>query len=138
MKILVLKGSPHVNGTTARLADTFIKGAKENKNNEIEVVDVAHAKLNPCLGCDHCAMNGTCIHKDDGEEILSKILHYDLIVLVTPVYYFGMPAQLKTLVDRFYSKNGQITRKHLKVIYISAAWNNDDVVMKVLDEHLIF
>ena len=46
MKILVLKGSPHVNGTTVRLADTFIKGAKENKNNEIEVVDVAHAKLN--------------------------------------------------------------------------------------------
>ena len=46
MKILVLKGSPHVNGTTARLADTFIKWARENKNNEIEVVDVAHAKLN--------------------------------------------------------------------------------------------
>ena len=135
MKILVLKGSPHINGTTATLADRFIMGAKENPNNEIKIIDVAHANLKPCIGCDHCGMNGVCVHKDDGEKILTEILNSDLIVLVTPVYYFGMSAQLKTLIDRFYSKNGRITRKHLKVIYISAAWNDDNVVNKALSAH---
>ena len=64
MKILVLKGSPHKNGSSNLLADEFIKGAKEN-NHQIEEFDVAHANIKPCLGCDHCGMNGPCIQKDD-------------------------------------------------------------------------
>lgn len=80
-------------------------------------------------------MSGKCIQKDDGNEILDKILNCDCLVFVTPVYYFGMSAQLKTLLDRFYARNGEITRKHLKVIYIAAARNDDDEVMKALDAH---
>ena len=135
MKILVLKGSPHINGTTSYLVEKFLLGARENKNNEIKVIDVAHSSLHPCLGCDQCFKNKTCIQEDDGEKILNEILSSDLIVLVTPVYYFGISAQLKTLIDRFYSKNNEITSRHLKVIYIAASWNNDDKVMKALDAH---
>lgn len=134
MKILVLKGSPHINGTSNTIANEFIKGTKE-KGHDVEVIDVAHSFLHPCLACDQCGMNGRCIQKDDGSKILEKILNSGLLVFVTPVYYFGMSAQLKILVDRFYAKNGTITRKHLKVIYISAAWNDDDLVMKALDTH---
>lgn len=135
MKILVLKGSPHVKGTSNTLVSEFIRGAKE-KGHKIEEIDVAHALLHPCLGCDRCAINGTCIQKDDGNEILNKILSSDCLVFVTPVYYFGMSAQLKTLIDRFYAKNSAITNKHFKVIYIACAWNDDDMVMKALDAHL--
>lgn len=134
MKILVLKGSPHINGTSNTIVEQFIKGAKE-KGHEVNIIDVAHSNLHTCLGCDRCRMNGRCVQKDEGNEILNKILASDCLVFVTPVYYFGVSAQLKTLIDRFYAKNGAITRKHLKVIYIAAAWNDDDVVMKALNTH---
>lgn len=135
MKILVLEESPHINGTSNTIAKEFIKGAKEN-GNEVEIIDVAHANLHPCLGCDQCFMNRDCIQNDDGNAILHKILKADCLLFVTPIYYFAMSAQLKTLVDRFYAYNTKITHKHLKVIYIAAAWNNDNVVMKAFDKHI--
>lgn len=135
MKVLVLKGSPHINGTSNTLVNEFIKGAKE-KGHNVEIVDVVHSSLHPCLGCDYCGMNGKCVQKDDGNQILEKILESDCLVFVTPIYYFGMSAQLKTLVDRFYARNMAITQKHLKVIYFAAAWNDDETVMKALDAHL--
>ena len=134
MKVLVLKGSPHVNGTSNTIVKEFIKGASV-KGHEVEVIDVAHSNLHPCLGCDKCGMSGDCIQKDDGNKILEKILDSDCLVFVTPVYNFGVSAQLKTLIDRFYARNGAITRKHLKVIYIAAAWNDDDILMKGLEMH---
>ena len=134
MKILVLEGSPHRNGTTNTLANKFIRGAKE-KGHDVDVLDIAHSNLHPCLGCDRCGMDGKCIQKDDGNEILDKILACDCLAFVTPVYYFGVSAQLKTLIDRFYAKNGAITRKHPKAVYIAAAWNEDETVMKALEAH---
>ena len=76
------------------------------------------------------------MQKDDGNAILAKILANDCLVFVTPVYFLGVSAQLKTLIDRFYSRNGAITSKHLKVVYIAAASNDDSVVMKALDAHI--
>ncbi len=134
MKIIVLKGSPHIFGTTNTIASELIRGAKE-KDHEVDVIDIAHSNLHPCLGCNRCGMNGRCVQKDDGNDILDKILASDCLVFVTPVYFFGVSAQLKMLIDRFHAKNRAITRKHLKVIYIAAAWNDDEVVMKALNAH---
>lgn len=135
MKIIVLKGSPHQNGTSNTLANEFIKGAKDS-GHEIEEIDLAiRDKIHPCLGCDHCGMNGDCVQRDDGNEILSKILNADAICFVTPVYYFGMSSQLKMMVDRFYARNGAITSKRLKAVLITTAWNNDTTVMDGISKH---
>ncbi len=91
MKVLVFKGSPHINGTTNTIRDEFIKGAKE-KGLQIEIIDVAHILLHPYLGCNKCGMNGRCIQNDEGNTILDKILNSDCLVFVTPVYYFAMSA----------------------------------------------
>ena len=104
MKILVLEGSPHKNGSSNLLADNFIKGAKES-GHEVQVYDAAHAKIGPCMGCNACGMNGACVQKDDMSEVEKLILNSDMIVFVSPIYYFGISAQLKTLIDRFYSFN---------------------------------
>ena len=133
MKILIIKGSPHVNGTTNTIVNEFIKGAQEN--NIIDIYDAGHGNTHPCLGCDCCHMNGECIQKDDGNKLLAKILESDCLVFVTPVYNFGMSAQLKMVLDRFYARNMMIQRKHLKAIYIAAAWNDDSKVMSALDMH---
>ena len=134
MKVLVIKGSPHLHGTSNTIAQEFIKGAKE-ANNEVRIFDTAHSNLHGCLACDQCAMNGDCIQKDDGNKLINEVLSSDCLVFVTPVYYFGVSAQLKMAIDRFYARNGLITRKHLKVAYIAAAWNDDNIVMEAISKH---
>lgn len=57
MKIIVLEGSPHKKGSSNMLAEKFIKGAEE-AGHTVEVLDVAHMDMHPCLGCEHCGMNG--------------------------------------------------------------------------------
>ena len=135
MKIVIFTGSPHKNGTSNTLVDEFIKGASE-KGHLIKRYDTAFLDIHPCIGCDHCGMNGTCAFNDDMIEILDTILASDLIVFATPIYYFGFSAQIKSAIDRFYSRNGKIQNKHLKSIFIATAWNDDNMVMSGIKKHI--
>ena len=134
MKIVVLEGSPNKNGSTHILADCFRQGA-EGAGHTVEMIDVAHAKIHPCTGCIHCGYEGLCVQKDDVEDIRGKILDADMLVFATPLYYYGMSAQLKTLVDRFCAINSSITRRHMKSALLSAAWNADDWTFEALAAH---
>jgi multimeric flavodoxin WrbA len=67
--------------------------------------------------------------------VLQKILKADCLVFATPVYYFGMSSQLKAMVDRFYARTMEITRKRLKVVLIATSWDSDDNVMKAIEHH---
>ena len=90
MKITVLTGSPRKNGTSNYLADEFIRGAKEN-GHEVFRFDTARSDVKNCMACQSCAMGSKpCIHKDDFVELRENILNSDVIVFVTPIYYFGM------------------------------------------------
>ena len=129
MKILVLAGSPHKNGTSNTLVREFARGAEE-AGHSVKIYDAAKGNIRPCLGCDRCGMAGDCVQKDDGNAVLAELLASDMVVFATPVYYFGMSAQLKTVVDRFYARNGAITSKHMKAALLATAWNDDDTVMK--------
>ena len=107
MKILVLTGSPRKNGNSATLADHFIKGAKE-AGHSVERFDAAFKKVHPCIACNSCGMDGPCVFKDDFEFVRKHIVDADCVVFATPMYYFGISAQLKAVIDRFYAINGQI------------------------------
>ena len=69
------------------------------------------------------------------EEIREKILDADMVVLVTPLYYYGMSAQLKTLLDRFCAFNSSIQHKHMKSALLAAAWNSDSWTFEALEAH---
>ena len=107
MKILVITGSPRKNGNSATLADHFIKGAKE-AGHEVVRFDAAFKKVHPCIACNSCGMNGPCVFKDDFEFVREHIVNADSVVFATPMYYFGISAQLKAVIDRFYAINGSI------------------------------
>ena len=107
MKILVLTGSPRKNGNSATLADSFIKGAKE-AGHSVERFDAAFKKVHPCIACNACGMDGPCVFKDDFEFVRKHIIEADCVVFATPMYYFGISAQLKAVIDRFYAINGSI------------------------------
>ena len=129
MKILIITGSPHKNGTSNTLAACFANGA-EKSGHQVKFYDAAKGNLKPCLGCDRCGMAGDCGRKDDGNALLAELLSSDAVVFATPVYYFTMSAQLKTVIDRFYARNGAITSKHMKAVLLATAWNSNDIVMK--------
>lgn len=131
MKILILTGSPHKTGTSNTLANEFIKGAIE-AGYSIKIYDTAQGNIHPCLACDHCGMSGNCVQKDDGNDVLVDLLASDAVVFATPVYYFGISAQLKMIIDRLYAQNNAITKKSMKAVAIATAWNNDDVVMSAI------
>ena len=113
------------------LADEFIRGAKE-AGHDITEYDVIRADIRPCIGCNHCGMGGPCVQKDDYEnELKGLIRDTDMIVFVMPVYYYNWPAQLKTVVDRFYSFTGELTSMRKKTALIGVAWDDTDTVFEV-------
>ena len=134
MKILVLEGSPNKKGSTHLLADCFRQGAQE-AGHTVQMLDIAHAKIHPCTGCIHCGYQGPCVQKDDMETIRGEILGADMLVFATPLYYYGMSAQLKTLVDRFCAFNSSLQSKRMKSALLTVAWNSEDWTFDALVSH---
>ena len=134
MKIVVLEGSPNQHGSSNMLADNFIRGAEE-AGHTVKVIDAAHADIHPCIGCIHCGYEGPCVQKDDVEKFRQDILDADMMVFVTPLYYYGMSAQLKILIDRFCAFNSSIQRKRMKSALLTAAWNSDGWTFDALEAH---
>ena len=134
MRIVVLEGSPNEDGSTHILADCFRQGA-EGAGHTVELIDVGHADIHPCIGCIHCGYEGPCVQKDDVEPIRKKILEADMLVFATPLYYYGMSAQLKKMIDRFCAFNSSIQRKHMKSALLSVAWNSDIWTFDALEAH---
>ena len=134
MKIVILEGSPNRHGSSNLLAEEFKRGA-EAAGHRVVVIDAAHADIHPCTGCIHCGYEGPCVQKDGMEAIRGKILEADMMVFVTPLYYYGMSAQLKILIDRFCAFNSSIQRKHMKSALLSAAWNSDGWTFEALESH---
>ena len=105
MKILILRASGRPQGFSHRLAEEFEKGAAESGHN-VENYDCTLHNVRGCLGCNFCAEHdGVCGQKDDFADIAAKMTDADILVFAFPVYYFGVPGQLTTIIDRTYSLN---------------------------------
>ena len=103
MKIVILNGSPTLNGNTVALINAFKEGA-ESKGHGVNVINVAHKNIKGCMACNFCQRNnGTCAQKDDMQEIYPQIQDADMILFASPIYYFIMSAQLEAVIHRFYA-----------------------------------
>ena len=134
MNILVLQASPNVHGSTALLVDGFSRGARE-AGHKVTVADVCRMNIAPCTGCVACGYEGPCAQHDDMDALRRQILSADMLVLATPLYYYGMTAQLKTVIDRFCSANSSITGRRLRSALLTVAWNSDDWTFEALVAH---
>ena len=123
MKILVITGSPRKNGNSNTLADNFIKGAEE-KGHSVVRFDSAFKNVHPCIACNKCGMNGDCVFNDDFNFIKENIVNSDMVVFATPMYYFGISAQIKAVIDRFYSINGKIHTPKKAALFLTYADNS--------------
>ncbi len=134
MNIVVLMGSPNENGSTSLLVKAFEQGAVE-AGHHVTVINCDQASVAPCTGCIACGYNGPCVQKDDMETIRPAILSADLLVFATPLYYYGMSAQIKIIIDRFCAFNSRLQSKRLKSALLTVAWNSDDWTFDALVAH---
>lgn len=97
--ILIISTSLRSGSNSETLANEVLKGASDAGNNA-ELVSMKDKQIAFCKGCLACQKTGKCVIKDDANEITEKMKNADVIVFATPVYYYGMSGQMKTLLDR--------------------------------------
>ena len=103
MNILILSGSPHTDGNTRLLVDAFVQGIGNRHN--VEIVNICDYNINPCRGCNACFADGKhdCVQNDDMPLVYEKAMNADLLVVASPVFFYGISAQLKAAIDRFHN-----------------------------------
>jgi len=97
--VLIISTSPRKNGNSSTLAQAFAKGARDGDNN-VEIVYLCEKEINFCKGCLICQKTKRCVIEDDANAINEKIKNSDVIVWATPIYYYEMSGQMKTMIDR--------------------------------------
>lgn len=99
-KVLILSSSPRRKGNSDSLCDEFMQGAID-AGHQVEKIFLRDKAIHPCIGCDVCSsQKKPCPQNDDAAEVIRKMLEAEVIVMGTPVYFYSMSAQMKTLIDR--------------------------------------
>lgn len=97
--VVIISSSPRRGGNSDSLCDRFAQGALEG-GHHVEKIRLGELKIGYCAGCYACAKTGRCVQNDDARPVLDRMMAADVIVLATPVYFYTVCAQLKTLIDR--------------------------------------
>ena len=99
MRILGIMGSPRIGGNTDLLLDAALSGAR-SQGAEAEKIVVDRLSISPCREYYGCLKDGNCVIRDDMDALYPKILEADGIVIASPIFFYGITAQLKAMVDR--------------------------------------
>ena len=99
MKVLGIFGSPRKGGNTELLLEEALRGA-EKEGADVERLHVASFHITPCTECLQCLEKGECVVQDDMQKIYPKLLESDIIILASPIFFYGITAWAKAVVDR--------------------------------------
>ena len=130
--VLIVSSSPRRSGNSQLLCEQFRAGAL-SAGHRVELVRLAEKNIGFCRACDACMKNGgTCVLKDDMGELLALATEAEVLVLATPVYFYGISAQMKTFIDRFYPIWQSLGRKEF--YYIVSARLGTDIIRRSLGD----
>lgn len=99
MKVLIISTSLRTNSNSDILARKCVRGALD-AGHEAEYVSLKGKRIEYCIGCLSCIKSGRCVLKDDVKDIMEKVKQAEVIIFATPIYYYEMCGQMKTLLDR--------------------------------------
>jgi multimeric flavodoxin WrbA len=99
LNIMALYGSPRPAGNTGILLDEFLKGA-QGEGVAVDRLYIHDVAISPCRGCLACFQNGCCILPDDMQQIYPRLLAAEIVVLASPMYFYGVTGGAKVLIDR--------------------------------------
>lgn len=126
-KVLVISASLRKGSNSDILAKEFAKGAKD-AGNDVEYISLQGKNIAFCRGCLTCQKKGKCVIKDDANEITEKMKNAEVIAFATPIYYYEMCGQLKTMLDR--ANSLYISEYKFREIYLLATAAEDKPAMK--------
>ncbi|MDO4619354.1 MAG: flavodoxin family protein [Lachnospiraceae bacterium] len=131
-KVLIISGSPRKNGNSQLLCEKFAEGARE-KGHSVELVRLQDLKIGYCRACDYCMNHdGVCVLHDDMKDLIERYKQADVVVLATPVYFYGISAQMKTFIDRMYPIWTDLGTK--EVYYIISAGLDESIINRSLGD----
>ncbi|HVN95158.1 MAG TPA: flavodoxin family protein [Syntrophorhabdaceae bacterium] len=99
LKVVAFRGSPRRGGNSDILLDEVLKGVNE-KTHESVIFTLNDMNIRPCQNCGGCDDTGRCVITDDMAAIYSAIREADRVVVASPIFFFGLSAQTKTMIDR--------------------------------------
>ncbi|MBM4463335.1 MAG: flavodoxin family protein [Chloroflexi bacterium] len=117
MKVLGIMGSPRIKGNTDALLDQALEGAR-SRGAEVEKIIVDKLNIAPCREYYGCTKDGNCVIRDDMDEIYPKLLSADSVIIASPMFFYGLSAQAKALIDRC---QALWARKHVLKQNVSAS-----------------
>lgn len=122
-KVIIITTSLRENSNSDILAERFGAGAA-SAGNEVEIVSLKGKEIGFCRGCFACQKTGRCVINDDANEITDKIAAADVVVWASPIYYYEMSGQMKTMIDR---ANSLFSRERkFKDVYLLATADDAD------------
>lgn len=121
MEALILNGSPRKEGNTAYVCEVLSDLLpKKYEGLTLTRQDLQTLTIAPCRACDACKKNGgICLIRDDGTALAERVVEADILVFATPVYWWGISAQIKCAIDRMYAKGDNLSAKP-KTVYVVA------------------
>lgn len=99
MKVLGIMGSPRIGGNTDMLMDEVLRGARST-GAFAEKIIVDELDISPCREFNGCTKTGNCVIRDDMDDIYESLDEADAVIIGAPIFFYGLPAHLKALVDR--------------------------------------
>ena len=99
MRVLAIMGSPRIGGNTDLLLDEALRGA-QNEGAEVEKIIVDKLKISPCKEYNACLRDGNCVIRDDMDDIYPRLLDADVVIVASPMFFYGLTSQVKALIDR--------------------------------------
>ena len=130
-KVLVISTSLRAGSNSDILTESLIKGARD-AGHEVEHISLKGKDLKFCIGCLVCQKTQTCVLKDDAVWIAEKVKNADTLVFATPIYYYEMSGQMKTLLDRMNPLYPSDYRFRKIYLLMTAAEDEDDVPEKAV------
>ncbi len=122
-KVVVISTSLRAGSNSLTLAEQFAEGAK-SAGHDVEIISLRGKKILFCIGCLSCQRTGACVFKDDVPDIMESVLNADVVCWATPIYYYEMSGQMKTLIDRM---NAMYPKDyHFRDIYLLTTAAEDD------------
>ena len=144
-RVMAFVGSPRIKGNTDLLVDEVLRGAQD-AGATFEKTYLCDRLIGPCRACDACLDSGRCFQYDDMDKLLARMGQSDVWILGTPIYWWGVTAQFKTFLDRWYAPwHGEETKKVFegrKVVLVITMGDSDpataDPVLGMFERSLRF
>lgn len=98
---VVIVGSPYAQGKCAQVARRIARVIEGDPGNTAQLFSISDLEVHGCIGCDVCKDEGACIYSDDAQKVHAALDVADAVLVISPIYFAGVPSQLKALLDRF-------------------------------------